>query len=161
MGVSDHSGELRGTVCVCVSVWLQVFTLLMSSMSTVTYKYICSVLALLTPRSMALEQAWIFSCSWASLSVGAEPSAAPLLHLRSAPDVQKPRGTNIAMAQTYCFEKLLNHCDEQRVHFPNDFSKQIFDKIPHWNLIMKLTAFKGQKDMLLSQAIPYLSSAMQ
>lgn len=48
-----------------------------------------------------------------------------------------------------------------RVHFPNDFSKQVFGKIPHWNLIMKLAAFKGQKDMLLSQVIPYLSSAMQ
>lgn len=65
------------------------------------------------------------------------------------------------MAQTLLLWKLLNHCDEQRVHFPNDFSKQIFGKIPHWNLIMKLTAFKGQKDMWLSQAIPYLSSAMQ
>lgn len=108
-------------VCVCVSVWFQGFTLLMSSMSTVTYKYICSVLALLPPRSMVLEQAWIFSCSWASLSVQAEPTAAPLSRLRSAPDVQKPRGTNIAMAQTYCFENYWTTVMNRESIFPMIF----------------------------------------
>lgn len=46
-------------------------------------------------------------------------------------------------------------------HFLDYFQKQTFGKIPHWNLIMKLTTLIRHKDMLLNQVIPYLSFAIQ
>lgn len=55
----------------------------------------------------------------------------------------------------------LNLYDKWKCHFLDHFQKWAFGKIPHWNLIMKLTMLKGHRILLLNQVRHNLSFAIQ